>query len=261
MRKLLTNRWLLVFAMAIITISCKKDEVTPAAVVASFEFKADATDWKKVTFTNLSQNATSVSWNFGDGSAASTDLSPVHTFESAGTYTVTLTATGSDATTSSKSSEVKIADPFEAIRDLTGDVSKTWKLLSETSPGHYAMEVGPQNRSSIYWALGRDVVVSERPCTMNDEFTFNVDGSFTYDAKGDVFADGGEFGPWSDDLSGSNKCVDATADNFKGKEDVDISAWNSSTTHKFNYSPANKKLTVKGKGHSLLCKKYRLMLK
>ncbi|HOY05706.1 MAG TPA: PKD domain-containing protein [Saprospiraceae bacterium] len=54
------------------------------------------------TFSNSTTNATSYSWNFGDGSAASTQANPVHTYATDGTYTVTLTATnacGSSTTT------------------------------------------------------------------------------------------------------------------------------------------------------------------
>ena len=47
-----------------------------------------------VGFTNLSTGGiTSVAWNFGDG-GTSTALSPAHVYATAGSYTVTLTATG-----------------------------------------------------------------------------------------------------------------------------------------------------------------------
>ena len=60
----------------------------------SFTTKADATTPRKIVFTNTSLNAVSYSWDFGDGSAAVTDAAPVYTYAAAGTYTVTLTATG-----------------------------------------------------------------------------------------------------------------------------------------------------------------------
>lgn len=49
-----------------------------------------------VNFTNSSTNGLSYLWNFGDGST-STTFSPTHTFNSAGVYTVTLSASNSNA--------------------------------------------------------------------------------------------------------------------------------------------------------------------
>jgi PKD repeat protein len=45
-----------------------------------------------VAFTNSSSLADSYEWNFGDGTAVSTDVNPVHVYTAAGTYTVTLKA-------------------------------------------------------------------------------------------------------------------------------------------------------------------------
>lgn len=47
-----------------------------------------------VDFTNLSTNASSYDWDFGDGNV-STETSPSHTYNQSGNYTVTLTATNS----------------------------------------------------------------------------------------------------------------------------------------------------------------------
>jgi PKD repeat protein len=63
-------------------------------------FTADRTSGEApltVTFTNLSTDATSYVWAFGDG-GTSTEEDPIHTFESPGTYTVQLTATGEGGT-------------------------------------------------------------------------------------------------------------------------------------------------------------------
>jgi len=61
----------------------------------SSSFSADITDFcaapGTVAFDNLSQNALSYIWNFGDGQT-STEQNPVHTYSALGTYSVTLTS-------------------------------------------------------------------------------------------------------------------------------------------------------------------------
>jgi PKD repeat protein len=54
-----------------------------------------------VTFTNNTTNANTYVWNFGDGSSVSTDTNPVHAYQTAGTYTVTLQATNTSVGVSS----------------------------------------------------------------------------------------------------------------------------------------------------------------
>ena len=78
--------------------------------IANFTAKPDATNPKKIIFTNTSLNALSYSWNFGDGSSASTDMAPTYTFAAAGTYTVMLTAIGitGDMDKSTKTAVIKI---------------------------------------------------------------------------------------------------------------------------------------------------------
>ena len=56
---------------------------------ADFKF-IDVTD-PKIEFVNISKNAKSFEWNFGDGKT-STAFSPTHTYTSNGTYTVSLIA-------------------------------------------------------------------------------------------------------------------------------------------------------------------------
>ena len=52
-----------------------------------------------VQFNDLSQNATGWNWDFGDG-ANSTQQNPIHTYYTAGNYTVNLTATNANGTNS-----------------------------------------------------------------------------------------------------------------------------------------------------------------
>ena len=64
-----------------------------------------------VSFTGTATGGSppdSYSWNFGDGSAASTSQNPSHTYNTAGTYTATLTVTDSSSPAKSATSGVTI---------------------------------------------------------------------------------------------------------------------------------------------------------
>jgi PKD repeat protein len=64
-----------------------------------------------VQFTDLSNDATNWDWNFGDGSADASAQNPSHTYETAGNFAVTLTATGSNGATSSRSGTITVTSP------------------------------------------------------------------------------------------------------------------------------------------------------
>ena len=64
--------------------------------IVSFRVDFDFTvDGKTVTFVNNSNDATSYSWDFGDGNS-STEENPVHTYAAEGAYDVVLTGTGAN---------------------------------------------------------------------------------------------------------------------------------------------------------------------
>jgi PKD repeat protein len=220
--------------------ACKKDPIPE--VISGFSFTIDAADFRKVTFVSAAQNATAIAWDFGDGSAVSTENNPVHAYASAGTYVVTLTATGSDGTKDVASQNVAIVDPDAELTKLVGDVSKSWKLLRVVSPGRWPLEVGPIAKDQVWWAQGRDNdEIALRPCIMNDEFIFGRDGSYKYNSNGDFWAEGGVFEP-------ANICQTTNATNLVGPAGVDVSAFGDGT-HTFVLTNGNKPtLEVKGLG-------------
>lgn len=238
-----TSKFFLVLAVlssVFLANSCEKDPILE--VIAGFSYKVDATDFKKVQFTNASTNHTSISWNFGDGTAASTEENPLHAYAAIGTYTVTLTATGSDGTTDVTTQSVAIVDPNAELTKLVGDVSKTWKLLRVVSANTWPLEVGPIARDQVWWAMGRDNdEIALRPCLMNDEFTFTRSGAYTYDNKGDFWAEGGVFEP-------ANVCQTSSTSTLVGPNGVNLSAFGNGN-HTFRLVNGTKPtLTVRGKG-------------
>ncbi len=81
-------------------IISKSISVPYSVPLANFTFTGDNNPAPcQVTFTNYSTNATSYSWNFGDGTISSAQ-NPQHIFTSGGNYLVQLTAMGPGGTNS-----------------------------------------------------------------------------------------------------------------------------------------------------------------
>ncbi|MFT6865403.1 MAG: PKD repeat protein [Cyclobacteriaceae bacterium] len=214
------------------------DPVVTEDPIASFQFQVDAADFLKVTFSNFSQNATSYAWDFGDGET-STEESPVHAYAEADTYTVTLTATN-DAGNASKSETVALNDPLATQRTLVGDNGKVWQFIADASTGVNAYDVFPEARDQIWWSLGGVEPLCVRECIMDDTWTFNTDGTFTFENNGDAWAEGA----FKADLLGG--CFDASdASNWVGANGEDLNGWNSGT-HDFTFNPASGSLVIVG---------------
>jgi len=82
------------------------------------DFSTQLTALGTVTFTDASTNATSWSWNFGDGNT-SDEQNPVHTYTQSGTYNVTLTVTGQGGCSSAITKSISvIVDPPDLSADF-----------------------------------------------------------------------------------------------------------------------------------------------
>jgi len=103
--------------------------IAAVAMLASCNNKGDkpkarfdyAVDGLQVTFTNMSKDAESYTWEFGDGTLFSKEENPVHTYAEPGTYTVKLTASNKagdnsmeqSITLEKKAWEIKIDGKFK----------------------------------------------------------------------------------------------------------------------------------------------------
>lgn len=229
---------LLLLAVSVLIVSCKKDDPDPTVEtpVASFQFQISATNFLEVTFTNFSQNATAYSWDFGDAST-STEQNPVHAYAAAGTYTVELTASNAANQTSKFSASIIITDPNAALALLAGTDSKTWRLFrTGTSLG-----VGPDAAGArSYFALEND---GKRPCVYNHSFTFKRNGEFVFDDDGMFWGEAAVFGT----TALNEICFDAIAANMINNDGADVSAWLGGT-HAFSYDPSVGTITLTGMG-------------
>ena len=94
--------------IAFLLASCSKDEPLPLSKadfrVASIVPEVDI----PVKFENLSLNASTYKWDFGDGTFDSAVVAPEHTYDEAGTYSVKLTAYTEDGQTSESVQDVNV---------------------------------------------------------------------------------------------------------------------------------------------------------
>jgi PKD repeat protein len=214
--------------------SCKKDEEPLPDPIASFQYEISTTNYLQVSFTNFSLDAATFSWDFGDGST-SVEENPVHTFPSEGTYTVVLTAFNGDGVGKTFSQDITITDPDAALKLLTGEVSKTWRLYRIES----GMGVGPNLAQAFdWWSLQND---GSRPCVYQQEFTFKFNGDYVFDDKGSF---------WGDDAIFPEEmvtCFAALPENMVDKTGNDVSAWLGGT-HSFEYTPSTGMVTLTGLG-------------
>lgn len=94
---ILTMKSIIVFSILVslfgFSSSCNSDEaMPPLAVDFDYQFEGDcATPVLEVVFSNLSQNATSYLWDFGDGTT-SIDAEPRKVYDRSGKYVVILKA-------------------------------------------------------------------------------------------------------------------------------------------------------------------------
>ncbi|HEY3274106.1 MAG TPA: PKD domain-containing protein, partial [Methanocella sp.] len=106
-----------------------------------------------VHFTDLSINATSWSWDFGDG-GHSTDRNSVHTYAAHGTYTVTLTAINPNGT-DMESDVIKVYRPLPPVASFVANVTSgnlglcvNFTDLSTNNPDTWLWEFGDGNTST-----------------------------------------------------------------------------------------------------------------
>jgi PKD repeat protein len=130
--------------------------ITPAVTAG---FTANPTGLT-VAFTNTSTNATSYSWNFGDGSALSTVANPTHTYTTGGVFNVCLTATNACGSIVSCQNVTLCVTPTAAFTQNANNLAVAFTDASTGAPTSWAWDFGDggtstlQNPSHTYAAPG-----------------------------------------------------------------------------------------------------------
>ena len=231
MKSILKFTSLFVMLGALVFVSCKKEEPTPAGdPIASFaidESFDNEGNYLRVKFLDGSTNAASWEWDFGDPTSSensSTERDPIHTFSGDGSYTVTLTVKNADGVAADPTTlVVNLADPDIFLRAIAGDESKTWKLFREG----ISLQWGSAPETNNIWqGLQND---GTRPCLYTQTFTFNRDMQFIFDDN-NVFW--GEYTPWLG-TAVHETCFVPDATTMQAADGTDLQLWGSGT-HAFS---------------------------
>ena len=123
-----------------------------------------------VQFNDNSENAVSFNWDFGDG-ATSTDKDSIHTYSTAGIYTVNLTVSNENGT-DSKTAKINVSETNVSIlpvADFTTNVSEGYAPLT------VQFNDKSENAVSFNWSFGDGAYSTER----NPIHTYSTAGIYT----------------------------------------------------------------------------------
>jgi PKD repeat protein len=144
----------------------KEEEPIPAPI-ADFAYSgAGVPAPATVVFTNISTNATSYLWDFGDN-ATSTEKDPQHIYTQGGVYTVKLTATG-EGGSNNVTKTINIQNPVGPTANFTfsGNGVQAPCIVSFTNTS--------QNANTYSWDFGDGGTSSQQ----NPTHTYNDGGNF-----------------------------------------------------------------------------------
>ncbi|MCW5517862.1 PKD domain-containing protein [Muriicola sp. Z0-33] len=110
-----------IFILAIAFFGCEEVENIFPDVIAGFTFTINA-DTGTVSFINISEEARTYEWDFGDGSS-STEINPIKTYTATGTYKVILKATNASGASATSEDDVAILIKEDVALPITFDNS------------------------------------------------------------------------------------------------------------------------------------------
>src|SRR5215208_570768 len=174
------------------------DEEPPATESLTAEISSNDTEEDvDVAPATFSFNATiaggtepyTVNWNFGDDSEESDEESVVHTFNEAGNYTVTLTATDSTGETATDTLEITVEESSgepatdeepPATESLTAEISSNdTEEDVDVAPATFSFNAtiaGGTEPYTVNWNFGDDSEESDEESVVH---TFNEAGNYT----------------------------------------------------------------------------------
>lgn len=154
-----------------------------APVTAAFTFQADPDDYRTYDFTDASEGAVMLLWEFGDGYQF-TGMNPSHTYEEDGEYTVTLTAYSVTGNTDVTTEKLLIAQGF-VVQVLNGTFQE---FTENTSDNADAWDMTPN--STVVDNSGNTIPSPYRELWNNTELNSYIDATYCTNEQPNSTSDG-----------------------------------------------------------------------
>jgi PKD repeat protein len=111
-----------ILILAIFIVGCEQDDAALPKITAGFTYKINL-NTGTVTFINISENAQTYEWSFGDDNKTSKDVNPIYTYPTSGTYTVILKAKNSAGAMDTFESDITFTLIDKVVLPITFDIS------------------------------------------------------------------------------------------------------------------------------------------
>ncbi len=156
--------------IAILPNACKKEDPPVEPSAAFTASKTTAVVDEEITFTNNSQDATSYTWSFGDGTT-STETSPKKSYATSSVFTVTLSALGPGGT--------KVSTQQVTVLPYVAFTVENENALTTTAPVKFTST--SKGATSYQWTFGD--AANSTSTDANPSFTYSAAGTYTVTLK------------------------------------------------------------------------------
>ncbi|SHG40291.1 PKD domain-containing protein [Chryseolinea serpens] len=163
--------YLTLFLMFACVLSCKEDDdAVPQAAATFTADKSTAQVDESIQFTNTSQNATAFKWSFGDGTT-SKEVSPKKSYQSSGTFLVSLVSTGEGGSTISNLTITVVPTSAFTVEGEDDLIALTPVQFTNASKG----------ATSYLWSFGNEA--GSTSTAENPTFTYLKAGTYKVTLK------------------------------------------------------------------------------
>lgn len=181
---------LVIIALAVlsfISFSCEENESGIDFVGFEARFVTDIND-RTVSFINVSNDASTYTWDFGDGTTSDL-VNPEKTYEEYGSYSVTLTATNDSGQTSTFQSDITLELDLVSVPVVNGDFengSEGWiQGVDDSVPAPVVTEGG-----NSFYEVNVTNPDPSQPFLVNLSQKLQIDQGNTYILRFDAWSDG-----------------------------------------------------------------------